>query len=45
MSTITKEKTLEYHKNGKIGTELTKPCSTQEEPRCLIYGCSDEDKA
>jgi len=31
MSTITKEKALEYHKNGKIGIDLTKPCSTQEE--------------
>jgi len=31
MSTITKEKVLEYHKHGKIGIDLTKPCSTQEE--------------
>ena len=31
MSEITKEKTLEYHKNGKIGIALTKPCSSQYE--------------
>ncbi len=31
MSEITKEEVLEYHKNGKIGTELTKACSTQHE--------------
>ena len=31
MSEITKEEVLEYHKNGKIGTEITKACSTQHE--------------
>jgi len=31
MSEITKEKVLEYHKNGKIGIALTKPCDTQYE--------------
>ncbi len=31
MSEITKEKTLEYHKNGKIGINLTKPCDSQYE--------------
>ena len=31
MSEITKEKVLEYHKNGKIGIDLTKPCSSQHE--------------
>ncbi len=31
MSGITKEKALEYHKNGKIGIDLTKPCSSQHE--------------
>ena len=31
MSEITKEKTLKYHKNGKIGIELTKQCDSQYE--------------
>ncbi len=31
MAEITKEKVLEYHKNGKIGIDLTKPCSSQHE--------------
>ena len=31
MSEITKEKTLEYHKNGKIGINLTKHCDSQYE--------------
>jgi len=31
MSEITKEKTLEYHKNGKIGIDLTKSCESQHE--------------
>jgi malate dehydrogenase (oxaloacetate-decarboxylating)(NADP+) len=31
MSEITKEKALEYHKNGKIGIDLTKPCESQFE--------------
>ena len=31
MSEITKEKTLEYHKNGKIGIKLTKHCDSQHE--------------
>jgi len=31
MSEITKEKALEYHKNGKIGIALTKPCDSQFE--------------
>ena len=31
MSDITKEKALEYHIGGKIGIELTKPCTTQYE--------------
>ncbi len=31
MSEITKEKTLEYHRNGKIGIDLTKPCDSQHE--------------
>ncbi len=31
MSEITKEKALEYHKNGKIGIDLTKSCSSQYE--------------
>ena len=31
MAEITKEKALEYHKNGKIGIDLTKPCSSQHE--------------
>jgi len=31
MSEITKEKTLEYHKNGKIGIDLTKRCDSQYE--------------
>lgn len=29
--TITKEKALEYHRGGKIGIEITKPCSEQYE--------------
>ena len=29
MSKVTKEKALKYHKKGKIGIELTKPCDTQ----------------
>ena len=29
MSEITKEKALEYHKNGKIGIDLTKPCASK----------------
>lgn len=28
---ITKEKALSYHKGGKLGIEVTKPCSTQYE--------------
>ena len=31
MTDISKEKALEYHKNGKIGIDLTKPCSSQHE--------------
>jgi len=31
MSTITKEKALAYHVGGKIGIDLTKPCTTQFE--------------
>jgi malate dehydrogenase (oxaloacetate-decarboxylating)(NADP+) len=31
MSKITKEKTLEYHKNGKIGINLTTHCDSQYE--------------
>lgn len=31
MSQITKEKALEYHKKGKIGIDLTKPCESQFE--------------
>lgn len=31
MAEITKEKALEYHKNGKIGIDLTKACSSQYE--------------
>ncbi len=31
MSEITKEEVLEYHKNGKTATEITKACSTQHE--------------
>jgi len=31
MTEITKEKVLEYHKKGKIGIDLTKPCSSQHE--------------
>jgi len=31
MSEITKEKALEYHKNGKIGINLTKHCDSQYE--------------
>ncbi len=31
MSKITKEKTLQYHKNGKIGIDLTKACDSQYE--------------
>ena len=31
MSEITKEEVLEYHKKGKIGIDLTKPCSSQHE--------------
>jgi len=31
MSKITKEKILHYHKQGKIGIELTKPCDSQHE--------------
>jgi malate dehydrogenase (oxaloacetate-decarboxylating)(NADP+) len=31
MSTVTKEKALEYHEKGKIGIELTKPCNSQYE--------------
>jgi malate dehydrogenase (oxaloacetate-decarboxylating)(NADP+) len=31
MAEITKEKALEYHIGGKIGIDLTKPCSTQYE--------------
>jgi malate dehydrogenase (oxaloacetate-decarboxylating)(NADP+) len=31
MSNISKEKSLEYHQNGKIGTKITKPCDSQQE--------------
>ncbi len=31
MSEISKEEVLNYHKQGKIGIELTKPCETQHE--------------
>ncbi len=31
MSDITQEKILDYHKNGKIGIDLTKPCDSQHE--------------
>jgi len=31
MAEITKKEVLEYHKNGKIGIALTKPCSSQHE--------------
>jgi len=31
MAEISKEKALEYHQGGKIGIDLTKPCSTQYE--------------
>ena len=31
MSEITKEKALEYHKNGKIGIDVKTPCATQQE--------------
>lgn len=31
MSEITKEEALEYHKGGKIGIAVTKPCSEQHE--------------
>ena len=31
MSDITKEKALQYHENGKIGIDLTKPCDSQHE--------------
>jgi len=31
MSEITKEEVLNYHKKGKIGIDLTKPCSSQHE--------------
>ncbi len=31
MADITKEEVLNYHKNGKIGIDLTKPCSSQHE--------------
>ncbi len=31
MADITKEEVLNYHKNGKIGINLTKPCSSQHE--------------
>ena len=31
MSEITKEKVLDYHKNGKIGIDVTKPCDSQHE--------------
>jgi len=31
MSEITKEKVLTYHKQGKIGIDLTKPCDSQYE--------------
>ncbi|MCD6211571.1 MAG: malate dehydrogenase [Sulfurovum sp.] len=31
MSEITKEEVLKYHKKGKIGIDVTKPCSTQHE--------------
>jgi hypothetical protein len=31
MSEITKEEVLKYHKKGKIGIDLTKPCSSQHE--------------
>jgi len=31
MSKITKENALSYHKNGKIGIQLTKPCDSQHE--------------
>ena len=31
MSDISKEEVLAYHKQGKIGIELTKPCDTQHE--------------
>jgi len=31
MSEITKEKVLAYHKQGKIGIDLMKPCDSQYE--------------
>ena len=31
MAEISKEEVLDYHKRGKIGIDLTKPCSTQHE--------------
>ncbi len=31
MSTINKEEVLDYHKQGKIGISLTKPCASQHE--------------
>jgi len=31
MTEVTKEKTLEYHKNGKTSIKLTKPCDSQYE--------------
>lgn len=31
MAKITKEKALEYHEKGKIGIEVTKPCTSQYE--------------
>jgi len=31
MAEITKEEVLNYHKKGKIGIDLTKPCSSQHE--------------
>jgi len=31
MSKITNEEVLKYHKNGKIGTEITKSCDSQHE--------------
>jgi malate dehydrogenase (oxaloacetate-decarboxylating)(NADP+) len=31
VSEITKEEVLKYHKKGKIGIDLTKPCSSQHE--------------
>ena len=31
MTEITKEEVLTYHKQGKIGIDLTKPCESQHE--------------